>query len=44
MQSKRQSTKTRAKKIEGMRKFKEAYEAAKKAGNVKKYKIQIVES
>jgi len=44
MQSKQQNTKTRAKKIEGMRKFKEAYEAAKKAGNIKRYKIQIVEA
>ncbi len=43
MQSKRQNTKAREKKIESMRKIKEAYEAAKTAGKIKKYKIQIVD-
>jgi len=40
MSSERRNTKAREKKIEGMRKIKEAYEAAKKAGEIKRYKIQ----
>lgn len=40
MQSKQQDTKAREKKIEGMRKIKEAYEAAKKAGKIKTYRIK----
>jgi len=39
MQSKYRNTKAREKKIEGMRKIKEAYEIAEKAGKIKRYKI-----
>jgi len=42
MQSERQNTKARKKKIEGMRRIKAAYDAAKKAGKIRKYRIQIV--
>ncbi len=42
MSSKQENTKAREKKIENMRKIKEAYDAARKAGTIKKYKIQTV--
>ncbi len=42
MRSKRRNSKESEKKIEGMRKFKVAYEAAKKAGKIVSYKIQPV--
>lgn len=35
MQSKHQNTKTRARKIEGMKKIKAAYDLAKSQGNLK---------
>ena len=41
MESEPRNTKAREKKIEGMRKIREAYDAAKKAGKIKRYRIQI---
>jgi hypothetical protein len=43
MQSKHpdSNTKTKEKKIEAMRKLKQAYDAAKASGNVKKYQVSL---
>lgn len=41
MRVKHQNTKTRARKIEGMKKIRAAYLEAKAQGNVKMYKISV---